>query len=271
MPSRALAVLALSLIACGAPSEETAEVEDTTGDEEPPPPPPPPPPPARVRVIHAAFDPLAAAVGVAFDGEAPLITELAYQRASDYVEVSPGMHAVSLIGADGSEILAWTAPEMTSESFTTIVLSSAEIMPVAFSVSGDVSEPPASSAAALRVFHALDGMATVDVCIAGESARADGILIFGGVGPNAFAGEEGARYAELPASGETTLQFRATNARTCHGRVQGVARFTPIPGNRYTLIAVGRDARPRIDRELLICADPPATDVSCAAVPITNR
>ena len=246
-------------------------METSTGDEEPPAPPPPPPPPARVRVIHAAFDPLAAAVGVSFDGGDPAITELSYQRASDYVEVSAGMHAVSLSGADGSEILAWSAPEMMAESFTTIILSSAEIMPVAFSVSTDVVEPPAANAAALRVFHALDGLGTVDVCIAGESARADGILIFGGVGPNTFGGEDGARYAELPASGETTLQLRATGARTCHGRVQGVARFTPIAGNRYTLIAVGRDGRPRIDRELLICADPPATDVSCAAVPITNR
>jgi hypothetical protein len=270
MSARALALLALLSVACGSPPEETAEVETTTGDEEPPPP-PPPPPPAHVRVIHAAFDPLAAAVAVAFDGEAPSITELAYQRSSEYVEVSAGMHSLSLIGADGSEILAWTAPEMAEESFTTIVLSSAEIMPVAFSVSADMTEPPAGTAAALRVFHALDGMGAVDVCIAGESARADGILVFGGLEPNTFAGEEGARYAELPTSGETTLQLRATNARTCHGRVQGVARFTPIAGSRYTVVAVGRDARPRIDRELLICADPPATDVSCAAVPITNR
>lgn len=271
MSSRALALLAVLSLACGSPSEEATELEASTGDEEPLPPPPPPPPPAHVRVIHAAFDPLAAAVGVAFDGETPSVTELAYQRASAYVEVPPGMHAVSLIGADGSEILAWTAPEMTEDSFTTIVLSSVEIMPVVFSVSGDTNEPPAGNAAALRVFHALDGMGSVDVCIAGESARADGVLIFGGLEANSFAGEEGARYAELPASGETTLQFRAAGARTCHGRVLGVARFTPIAGSRYTVIAVGRDTRPRIDRELLICADPPATDVSCAAVPITNR
>lgn len=271
MLPRALVLLALSFVACGGPAEENSEVVETTGAEEPPPPPPPPPPPARVRVIHAAFDPLAAAVGIAFDGEAPLITDLAYQRASDYVELPAGTHALSLIGADGSEILAWTAPELTQESFTTIVLSSAEIMPVAFAVSADLPEPPGGNFAALRVFHALEGLGTLDVCIAGESARADGVLLFRAVAPSSFAGEEGARYAELPASGETTLQLRATHARTCHGRVQGVARFTPIAGNRYTLVAVGRDARPRIDREFLICADPPATDVSCAAVPITNR
>ncbi len=271
MSLRLLAPLTLLIVACGgAPPEEEPAEPDTSGAEEPPPP-PPPPPPAHVRVIHAAFDPLAAAVGVGFDGEAPVITELAYQRASDYVELAPGMHAVSLIGADGSEILAWSAPEMAEESFSTIVLSSAEVMPVAFSFAGDVVDAPAENAAALRVFHALDGLGSVDVCIAGESARADGILIFGGLAPNSFAGEEGARYAEVPAAGETTIQLRAANARACHGRVQGVARFSPIAGNRYTLVAVGRDARPRIDRELLICADPPASNTSCAAVPITNR
>ena len=137
-----------------------------------------------------------------------------------------------------------------------------------FTLASNVESP-----AAVRVFHGIDGLDAVDVCIAGESARADGSLIFANVGPASFAGTEGAQYAELAASGaELTIQLRTSNARPCHGRVQGVARLTPIAGSRYTLLAVGRNGgRPRIDRELLICADPPSIDTSCAAVPITAR
>lgn len=270
---RAWIVVSLfALNACGgAPAPEPEpEPEPTTGAEEAP---PPPPPPATVRVIHGAFDPSAASVSVAFDGADPIVTDLAYQQASGYVEVAAGEHALSLLGADGTELLGWTPPAFGEGASYTLVMSSAEEIPVVFGASMDEAASPRENTAAIRVFHGVVGLDAVDVCLAGESARADGILIFQNVQPSSFAGTEGAMYAELPSPGtELTLQLRTTNARPCHGRVQGVARVTPVAGGRYTAVAVGRaSGRARVDRELLVCADPPAVDTSCTAVPITAR
>lgn len=265
------------LVGCGGASAPEPEpvAEDTTGAEEAPP--PPPPEPAHVRLIHAAFDPAAAAVGAAFDGADPVITELAYQHASGYVDLPAGEHTLSLLGADGTELLGWTPPAFAEGGLYTLVVASADEMPVLFGAAEDQPTPSAENTSGIRVFHGIVGLDAIDVCLAGESARADGILIFANVAPTSFAGEDGARYAELPLipgapATEMALQFRTTNARPCHGRVQGVARVTPIAGSRYTLVAVGRTSgRARVDRELLVCADPPATDTSCTTVPITAR
>lgn len=274
LPLASVSLLAWLAASCGgsSPAPEPEPEPVTTGEEvvEAP---PPPPPPGHVRVIHAAFDPIAAAIGVGFDGAEPVITELAYQQASAYVELPSGEHSVSLVGADGAEILSWTPPALAEDGWTTLILSSTTDMPVEFAASADVATAPGETMAAVRVFHAIDGLDAVDVCLAGESPRADGILIFANVAPSSFGGSEGAQYAELPVNGsEVTIQLRTANPRGCHGRIQGVARFTPTGGARYTVVAAGRNGgRPRIDREMLFCADPPATETSCTAVLMTAR
>lgn len=270
---RVVVLCSLLLSACGgSPPPPEPEPEPTTGAEEPPP--PPPPPPARVRVIHAAFDPSVASIGARIDGGDPVAVDLAYLHASAYFEV-PGAveHTLGVFGPDDVELMGWTMPILTDGTSYTVVATSADEMPVLFAASDDVATEPNANTAGLRFFHGLVGVDSIDVCLAGASARADGVAIFTAVSPSSFAGTPEARYSEISATGvEVTLQLRTSNATPCHGRVQGVARFVPITGARYTLVAVGRQGgRPRIDRELLLCVDPPATDTSCTAVPISAR
>lgn len=266
-----LSILASLLAACGGQGDSTAESSDSTGDEavvEAEPPPPPPPEPARVRVIHAAFDPSAAAIALAFDGADPAIPSLAYEFASAYVELPAGSHAASVRANDAELIGAELDLAAEGGWYTAIAYSTADF-PAAVQLTTDRIEAPAEGSAAIRLFHGIVGLTAVDVCTPGATARADGTPIFADVQPGALAAApDGTTYASVPAGAEITLQLRAQNATPCHGRVQGVAHVTPVSGN-YTLVAVGRTSgRPRVDRELLLCADPPATDTSCATVPI---
>lgn len=265
-----LSILASMLTACGGGSASTEETATTTGDEtvEHEPPPPPPPEPARVRVIHAAFDPGAALIGVSFDGADPQIASLAYEFASPYVELPAGTHPASLRANDAELIGANLELPAEGGWYTAIAYSTADF-PAAVQLTTDRTDVPADGMAALRLFHGIVGVPAVDVCTPGESARADGTPVFTNVQPGSIAtAADGSAYVSVPAGAPITLQLRAQHATPCHGRVQGVAQVTPVSGN-YTLVAVGRTTgRPRVDRELLFCADPPASDTSCAAVAI---
>ncbi len=271
-PSRPvfLASLASLFVACGG-SSEPVETADTTGDETvaTEPAPPPAPEPARVRVIHAAFDPSAASIAIAFDGDEPAIPSLAYEFASAYVELPAGSHAASVRSSD-TELISSQLDLPTGGGWYSAITYSTADFPAAMQLAEDRAESPAEGSASVRLFHGIVGLPAVDVCTPGATARADGLPVFADVQPGALAtAPDGTAYAMVPADAEITLQFRAQNAVPCHGRLQGVALFTPVSGN-YTLVAVGRTSgRPRVDRELLLCADPPASDTSCATVPIS--
>jgi hypothetical protein len=269
-----LSTLAALTAACGGSGDATTETTDTTGDEtvaDTTPPPPPPPEPARIRVIHAAFDPSAASIALAFDGADAAIPSLAYEFSSAYVELPAGSHAAS-VRANDAELIGADLDLSTEGGWYTAIAYSTADFPAAVQLTTDRPEAPAEGTAAVRLFHGIVGLTAIDVCTPGETARADGTPIFADVQPGALAAApDGTSYASVPTGAEITLQLRAQNATPCHGRVQGVARITPVSGN-YTLVAVGRTTgRPRVDRELLLCADPPATDTSCAAVPIAAR
>lgn len=226
-----------------------------------------------MRVIHAAYDPTAASVSARVDGGEPVVLDLAYLNASGYFDVtSDAAHTLALFGTDETELLSWNMPALTEAASYTVVASSIDEMPVLFAAAADTTTPPSTNTAAVRVFHGLVGLESADVCLS-SSARAEGVQVFTGIPLSSFGGTDELRYAEIPANGqEVTVQFRNANDTPCRGRVQGVARFTPVVGVRYTLVAVGRmSARPRIDRELLVCPDPPGTDTTCTVVPIANR
>lgn len=264
-------IFAALLLACGGSSDTTEDTSDTTGDETvvaAEPPPPPPPEPARLRVIHAAFDPSAASIALAFDGAEPAVPSLAYEFASIYVELPAGAHAAS-VRAGESELIAVEVELSTVGGWYTAIAYSTADFPAALQLTTDRPEAPADGTAAVRLFHGIVGLPAVDVCTPGETARADGTPVFIDVQPGSLAAApDGTAYASVPAGAAITLQFRAQHATPCHGRVQGAAVVTPVSGN-YTLVAVGRTTgRPRVDRELLLCADPPASDTSCATVPI---
>ncbi len=281
------AALLVSLsLACGG-GETAAEPEPTAtteGSEATPEPvaeaeAPPPEPMSRVRVIHASSDPAAATVSIGIDARSdPLIASLAYRSGSAYTEASAGHHSVVVRGPSAEEglegpTLALASEELEQEHTFTAVFVSQDVADSPFTVfaSEDVVAPPPEGEAAVRFFHALIGTDDVDLCLPGATARADGTPLFADVAPNAFGSATGLQLANVPAGGEIVVQLRAHAQPICHGRVAGVARFTPTSGTSYTLVAIGRTTgRPRVDREMLICPDAPA-DGSCTAAPITAR
>ena len=265
-------------IACGGgtPAAEPEPVAETTGAETETasePAPPPPPAMSRVRVIHASPDPAAASVTIALDARTePLIAELAYRSGSAYTDASASHHSIVVRGpateAGEGPTLALASEDLEPEHTFTAVFVSQAVADSPFTVfaSEDVVAPEGD--ASVRFFHALTGVDDIDLCVAGATARAEATTLFGEVALNAFGAAAGTQFASVPATGEVVIQLRAESSPTCHGRVLGVARFTPAASTSYTLVAIGRTTgRPRADRELLICPDAPA-DGSCTAAPI---
>ena len=100
---------------------------------------PPPPEPARVRVIHAAFDPGAALIGVSFDGADPQIGSLAYEFASAYVELPAGTHPASLRANDAELIGANLDLPAEGGWYTAIAYSTADF-PAAVQLTTDSTD-----------------------------------------------------------------------------------------------------------------------------------
>lgn len=264
-----LVLLLLVTIGCGGASSSSHAAPPPVEDEAPsePAPPPPPPPTARIRAIHAAFDPSAANLDLTFDGADEGVSGLHYEFASAYLTIADGSHPVS-IASNGTELIQATVEVMAPTTYTTVLFSTTDF-PVASRIVADAPDAP-SSGARMRFFHDLLGQAAIDVCTPGATPRDDGAPLFTGVQPATF-GETAAHesYAAIPADQDLVLQLRATHSTPCHGRVVGTSHFFPVTGNNYTLIAVGRTrGRPAVARELLFCADPPAEDTSCATNPL---
>ncbi len=272
-------IFSLSIACGGGGAAEPEPVAQTGGAEaeaeaEPEPEAPPPTPMSRVRVIHASSDPAAASVSIALDARAePIIADLGYRTGSPYAEASAGHHSVVVRGpateAGEGATLALASDDLEPEHTFTAVFVSQVVADSPFTVfASEDGGTPREGEATVRFFHALVGVDRADVCLAGASARAEATPLFADVSRNAFGSVSGTQFGDVPASGEVTLQLRAHKTPVCHGRVLGVARFTPTAGTRYTLVAIGNAAgRPRVERELLICPDAPA-DGACTAIPI---
>lgn len=264
----AVALVALSLLACGSrpPPETTVadtETDDTTGAEPDPTPPPPAAPEARVRLIHAAIEGRDQAVSLASDGATG--DAAGFEFASTYLTLTPGEHAISARAGD-SELISATFT--LAEGSSTIIAYSAGAFPVALVHAPDVSEPAPENSARIRVFHAVVGLGAVDLCVPAVEARADGTPVVLNIAAGAMATADGS-YTEIQTmrGAELALQLRAHHATPCHGRALGTAHgFTPIAESNYTLVLVGRSGRRAAAPELLFCADPPAIDTSCATV-----
>lgn len=268
--SRRLALtLALSLLGCGGSHETTTDTADTTetsGTESGPTdaaPPPPPAPVTQARLIHAAVEASEQAVALQFDG-ADATSPARYEFSAAYVPITTGEHTVSA-RADGAELIGATLA--FPEGLSTLVAYSTSDFPVALLMLPDSAQGPTEGAAQIRFVHAMVGQSGVDVCQPGEGPRADGIPLLAAAQQGAALPAEG--YLEVGGGSELALQIRAQHATPCHGRPLGTARFTPVANNGYTLVLVGRTGRHRLAPELMFCADPPASDTSCAAVPVT--
>lgn len=261
-------LLAVSLLGCGGSHEtqtETPDTEATSGteaDASETEPAPPPPPANQARLIHAAVEASDQAVSLVFDG-ADASAATRYEFAAPYLPITSGEHSVSARASDAELIGATLAfPEGPS----TLVAYSTSDFPVALLLLPDHAEGPTEGAAQIRFVHAMVGQAGVDVCQPGDGPRADGIPLLPGAQQGAAVPSTG--YLEVGGGSELALQLRTQHSTPCHGRPLGIARFTPAANNGYTLILVGRTGRHRLAPELIFCADPPASDTSCAAVPV---
>ena len=222
-----------------------------------------PAPSASIRLIHAALESRDAALSIVADGRSsPTVTNTGYEFASAYGETSSGDHAVSA-QAGGAELIGASMTFASGPS--TIVAFSTADFPVALALAPDARSVGAPEAAHVRVFHAVVGLGAIDVCVAPASGRADGAVLVSAIAAGSF-GDGGGAYADAQGGAVLPLQLRARDSVPCHGRALGIARFTPAAGSNYTLIAVGRVRGRRVPIELIFCADPPATDTSCATV-----
>lgn len=266
-------VAMLSLAACSSsnntPTQAAAAPAPTAGSEAPaapatPEPPPAPPPPAgRVRVIHAA--PVTSPnVDISVDGNSAL-QDVAYKAVHGYMPLPAGEHAVALRAAgnaSGDPLLSANVT-VTADRFHTLIAhgtASGEPRLGVTALEDDRTAAPEGQAR-IRFFHALVGVAAVDLCVPGATARAAATPLF----TNIAYGGTGA-YANVPASA-VTIQVRAQNARACTGNVIGTVAVTPSAGLLATAVAVGNvTASPAVAPELLVCND--AEQSSCAAVPV---
>lgn len=261
-------VLALTVVGCGGSREsqpEPADTEETSGTEGTTPPPedaPPPAPATQARLIHAAVEATDQSVSLVFD-DAASSAPTRYEFAAAYVGITSGEHSVSARSND-AELIGATLS--FPEGLSTLVAYSTSDFPVALLMLPDSAEGPTEGAAQIRFVHAMVGQAGVDVCQPGDGPRADGIPLLAGAQQGAAVPASG--YLEVGGGSELAIQIRAQHATPCHGRPLGTARFTPAANNGYTLVLVGRTGRHRLAPELVFCADPPASDTSCAAVPI---
>jgi hypothetical protein len=248
-----------------------SEGTDTTVSAEPVTPPvetPPPPAPAHLRLINASPDAAAASLALFVDGAAtPAAAPLAYKAATAYLELSPGVHPSivrsATAAADAAPLFEGGTQDLAAGTSYTVIAYAPAGGAAGLVGTPAVDDGPAPDAthASLRFFHALVGVANVDICLPGATARAAGTPVF----TNVAYGQFGA-WASVPAGAAVTLQIRAANEATpCSGRQAGSVSITPTSGV-FTAVAVGRaTGRPAVAKELLLVADG-ASEVTTVAI-----
>jgi len=236
---------------------------------------PPPPAMAKVRMIHASPAPEAASVAVYLDDNAtPALNNFAYKAVAGYVEVPVGAHQAAVrpaaAAATTPPVVSVQTPALEADKFYTVIAHGLATGTPALALTPLVDEPqtPPPGQAHVRFFHALAGVAAVDICTPGANARAAGTPVFTNVAYGAASS-----YAPVPMGSNVRLQVRAQNARACSGAVAGVVTIPQVPDHGViTAVAVGNAGRPAVTKELLLCSDPPLTGASeCTTIPIAAR
>lgn len=234
-------------------------------------------PPPRVRVIHASADANVGAISVSIDSAEPFATGVAYGTASGYVAVASGRHNVYARGAEDESGMAPTlglaSDVLEDEHAYTVFFVTQGSADAPFALyTGDDDDSPPAEGAAIRFFHALEGVDDVDFCTPG-SGRGAGTALFADVARNALGTANGLRYTDLPAGESATVQVRQHSSTVCSGRMIGVAHFPVAVGTSYTAVAIGRSGgRGRgASPQLLVCRDAPDGDGACEAVALSAR
>lgn len=260
-----LAGVVAALCACAqpAPQPQVVYVQAPAGAEAPAPAAPAAPAAtARVRVIHASPDPVAAHVAVYMDnGTVPVIRDLAYRTGVGYEPIGAGAHVVQArfptAPPTTPPVLSYNTPSFVQDRWYTVIAhglaSEPQGPPVSFSPEEDPGAPLDSSRAAVRVFHAMVGAPTVDVCLGS-------LPLVRGVAYGQWSAGTNGRYA-LATPGAQQVTFRQHGSSPCSGRSLGGIQLNLGAGTNYTLVAIGRIARigALAAQEVLVCNDAPLT------------
>lgn len=264
--------LALSLVACAQPAPAPVAVAQPSGSEVVAAAPAAPSAIARVRVIHASPDPLAAHVAVYLDNSTTaVIPNLGYRTGVGYEAIGAGVHVVQArfpsAPPTSPPVLSYNTPNFQEGRWYTVVAhglaSEPQGPPVGFSPEEDPGAPVDPSRAALRLFHAVVGGPAVDICVGGAPALA-------GVAYGQWSNGASGRYAAVN-PGAQQVVVRQHGGAPCSGRALGGFQANLAPGTNYTVVAIGRVGRiGAVTLEALICNDAPLTAPSqCAAAPLT--
>lgn len=250
-------------IACGSSAPPpTPPPQETAGHEEPEPPPPPPPPPASVHVVHASPDPGLSTLSVRLDEDATsIVSDLAASSASASIDVTPGTHAVHVLGVasvetgEATEVLV-ASIDVTSSTHPIVLVfgePSAE-PPLTVSV---IEQDASSGATRVRIVHGLIGVAAIDVCVGGAPI-ADG-LAPGAISP-----------VTPLAEGAVTIVLHAASESACHGRALGTAHATLAAGTSYVATLSGHaPRRGRMTGSIVLCSE--GETVTCENAAIGTR
>ncbi len=275
---RGLVAPLLCIAACSATTSNTRPVQAPTGpvvvNTAAVPPPTAPGTGARVRVVHASPDGMAANVVVYLDNQSsPAIPNIQYRQAVGYVEAAAGPHSVQArlpgFPPTSPPVLSWNTPSFAAGHAYTIVAhglaSDLSGPPVGFFALEDETTAPAPPAARARFFHALIGAHNVDIC-------AGNAVVFGNVAYGRWGTGANGPYMLGPA-GPVAFTVRTANDRApCTGAALGNVSVTLPPGTNHTLIAVGAPSRrPSVPGEVLVCRDTPLEGpASCTPTPIAR-
>ncbi len=233
----------------------------------------------HVRLLNASPDPHAAMLTLAPRTGSPVVSGVGYKSAQPWAEVAQGAFQGTITGdAPNSPLTAGSLFTTSDGPYLTLFAYGLSGPGGGFATTALADRPagPAPDGTArVRFFHALVGVAAVDVCVPGATARAAATVVWAntGFGRRGQAADDTYGYASVPAGAEVTLQVRAANeARPCTGAVAGVVRVTPPAHGVLTAIAVGRaSGTPAAARELLLCNDDHTAAPSCNAVAIAAR
>jgi hypothetical protein len=181
---------------------------------------------ARVRVVHASPD--APDVDVLVD-EAPVLTDVPYLAASDYLGVDPGSRNLK-VNAAGTTTSVIDADVILVDGVSYTVIASGLIDEVEPIVLEDDTSEPAAGLASVRAIHGAPSAPPVDVHVTAPDADLDSAT------PVLTAVEFGdvAEYIEVP-SGDYQVRVTPTGTKTV---VIDTGALTLESGQIRTAIAV---------------------------------
>ena len=178
---------------------------------------------ARLRIVHAAVG--APSVDVQLDKK-PVVHNLGFGSASEYLSITPGDHSATVFPAGmsgpGQEVLTGELEDVKADQdYTLAVLGRSP--DVHAKVLYDTTAIPTGNQAKVRVLHASPDAPAVDIAVSG-------VVLF-----NSIRFREATDFVEAPA-GTVDLEVRPAGSTKS---VLQVPAYTLTAGSIYTFVALG--------------------------------